>query len=136
MKQTDGTKNGVKRCALGAGTALAVYLALLALLAALLAHGTVGEGMMRGCVTVLAGLSAFVGVTVASRASARSAAATAACAAAFWAAVLLLGFLTNDSLDPARAGVLALAVFAGGAAAYFLRGGKGKKGRRSRRSRK
>lgn len=56
--------SGPAAAALGSGTALGGYVALLALLAALLARGTVPEGSLTGAVMVCCALSALAGGAV------------------------------------------------------------------------
>ena len=135
-QQGNAGKNGAKRIALGTSVSLLAYLALSALLALLVVRGTVGEGVIGACVWAFAALAAFAGAKAASWGAAEPLPRIAITAAAFWALILLLGFLANDTLDPSRAALLALPILLGGALAYLLRGGGKKRGSRKRRSRK
>lgn len=127
----------VKRVAIGTGIALAVYLALSALLALLIVRGAVKENGVY--VWIFACVAAFCGATAASYRQGERIVSAASCAAAFWGSVALLGYLTNDTLEPARITALALPVLAGTTAAYLLEGGgtgKRSRGKRKRHSRK
>jgi len=122
----------VKKVMLGAAASLAAYLALLAVVSALVVRGTVGESGVNTCLWAGACFSALIGASLAMRRGAGDAAAAAECAAAFWSAVLLLGFLAYGELSPRRVTALLLPIFAGSALAYLTcrRGGKRDKGRR------
>lgn len=133
MKQTERV-NG-RRVALGAAISLAVYLALLAVLALLLVRGAVGEERIGVCIWSCACLAAFAGAKTAVGRRPDPFASAALCAAAFFALALLFGFLLNDTLEPERAVMLAAAILAGGAAACLGRAG-GRRGKRKHRSRK
>ena len=135
MKQASNQSLG-KKTALGAAAALAVYLALAALLSLLVVRGTAAENGIAACVWAFAAIAAFTGAKIASWRAADPLAPTAFATAAFWALVVLLGFLTNDTLEPARVASLALSSLLGGALAYMLRGGGKKRGGHKRRSRK
>lgn len=127
-----------KKIAFGVFAALAVYAALLAALSALIVRGTVGEENMALCVWVCACAASFAGARVSAGREGEPAIRIAASAAGFWALIQLLGFLINDTIDPARSAALALPVLVGAAAAYLVRPAreKRKKGRGKRRSRK
>lgn len=127
-----------KRIALGALTALGVYVALLALLSALIVRGTVNEEHMALCVWVFACAASFAGARVSAGRGGEQAVWIAAGAAAFWSLIQLLGFLVNDTIEPARSAALALPILVGGVAAYLVRPTreKRKRGRGKRRSRK
>ena len=127
-----------KKIALGALVALGVYVALLAVLSALIVRGTVKEENMALCVWAFACAAAFAGAKVSAGREGEPAVRIAACAAAFWALIQLLGFLVNDTIEPARSAALALPILVGGAAAYLVRPAreKRKRGRGKRRSRK
>ena len=118
--------------------ALGVYVALLALLSALIVRGTVNEEHMAQCVWVFACVASFAGAKVSTGRGGEAAIRIAASAAAFWALIQLLGFLVNDTIEPARSAALALPILVGGAAAYLVRPAreKRKRGRGKRRSRK
>lgn len=122
-----------KRIAMGASVSLMCYLGLTALLALLLTRGTVGERTALPCILAFAAVAAFAGGKLAARGSAERW-MPAASAGAFWGAVVLSGFLTNDTLSLPRAGELAVAAVIGAALAC-VRTGKGKR-TRSHRSRK
>lgn len=120
----------------GVGVALAVYLGLLALLAFLTVRGTVPEQAAWPLACAAACLASFAGASAAARGEAAPLGAITICAAAFWGVVQLLGFGTNDALDPARSAVLALSVGVGAGLAC-LTAGKRKKhtgGRRRRQT--
>lgn len=127
-----------KKIAFGALVALAVYVALLAALAALIVRGTVGEESVPLCVWVFACAAAFAGAKVSAGHEGEPVIRIAASAAAFWALIQLLGFLVNDTIEPARSVALALPILVGGVAAYLVRPAreKRKRGRGKRRSRK
>ena len=122
-----------KRVAVGASASLICYLGLTALLALLLTRGTVGESAALPCILAFASIAAFAGGKLAAHGSAERW-MSAASAGAFWAVVVLSGFLANDTLSWSRAGELAIAA-AIGAALACVRTGKGKRPRK-RRSRK
>ena len=127
-----------KKIAVGAFAALAVYVALLAALSALIVRGTVKEESVALCVWVFACAASFVGARASAGRGSDQAVWIAAGAAAFWALIQLLGFLANDTIEPARSAALALPILVGGAAAYLVRPAreKRKRGRGKRRSRK
>ena len=127
-----------KRIALGAAASLAVYVALLAALAALIVRGTVNEENMTLWVWASACAASFAGARVSAGREGKQAVRIAASTAAFWALIQLLGFLVNDTIEPARSAALALPILVGGAAAYLGRPTreKRKRGRGKRRSRK
>lgn len=124
----------VKKTALGAGTALAVYLVLLAVVSALMARGTVEEARLRLCVWIFACAASFAGAKLGSAGESDPLAAIALCAAMFWALALLAGFLACDALEPSRSVTLALPILTGAALAYLAKPAKKKrhaeKGRR------
>ena len=122
-----------KRIAMGASASLVCYLGLTALLALLLTRGTMGECTALPCILAFVAVAAFAGAKLAARGSAERW-IPAASAGAFWGAVVLSGFLVNDTLSWPRAGELAIAAAIGTALAC-VRTGKGKR-TRSRRSRK
>ena len=127
-----------KKIAFGALAALAVYVALLAALSALIVRGPVKEENIPLCVCVFACAAAFIGARVSAGRAGEPAMRIAAGAAAFWALIQLLGFLVNDTIEPARSAALALPILVGGAAAYLIRPAreKRKRGRGKRRSHK
>lgn len=120
-----------KRIAMGASASLVCYLGLTALLALLLTRGAVGENTALPCILAFAAVAAFAGAKLAARGSTERW-MNAASAGAFWAVVVLTGFLVNDTLSWPRAGELAIAAAIGTALAC-VRTGKGKRtrGRRS-----
>ncbi len=126
----------IKHAAAGAGISMLLYLALAALLAALIVRGTVGEGRTGILVLCFACAAAFAGAKLASSGQANPAAVCACSAALFWCAILLSGFLVNDTLAPGRAAYLATAIAAGGMLACLPRIGKEKRRKRKRRSHK
>lgn len=127
-----------KKIAFGAFVALAVYVVLLALLSVLLVRGTVAEKSLPLCVWVFACIAAFVGARISTGRGDDPALRIAASTAAFWALVQLLGFLINNTIEPARSAALALPILVGGVVAYLVRPTreKRKRGRGKRRSRK
>lgn len=124
-----------KRIMLGAAVSLALYMLLLALVSALAVRGSIGEQSFVACVWVSAFLSALLGIKVSVPTGKERAAIGAGCAFAFWGSVLLLGFMTNDTLSPARAGELLLPIGLGFALSELLRG-KGERTKRRRRYKK
>lgn len=129
----------MKGAAVGAGISLLLYLALLALGALLLVHGTVDESHTGVCVWIAALIAALVGSKAAAYRAEQPLVRISACGAAFYLTVLLTGFLIHDTLSPSRAAALVLPVLTGCAiSALFGRGGKRSRGgkRPARRSRK
>lgn len=123
-----------KRIALGVGIALVVYLALLAIVSALIVKGSIGESAKQTCVWVCACIASFVGTKTASpRAETGS---VAICAAALLCTIVLVGFLVNDSLDFLRALELAIPIMIGAGLTCLTRAGKGKRTRAKHHSRK
>ena len=127
-----------KKIAFGTLAALAVYVALLAALSALIVRGTIKEENISLCVWVFACAASFAGARVSAGREGEPAVRIAASAAGFWALVQLLGFLVNDTIEPARSAALALPILVGGTAAYLIRPSreKRKRGRGKKRSRK
>ncbi len=128
----------VKKTAMGAAIALAIYLALLAAVSELIVRGTVGESVVSPCVWGFACLASFTGAKLSSRKDSEPAGQIALNVAVFWALILLCGLFVNDTVEPSHAAALLLPVLTGGALAYLLRAGKGKqkKGKGRRRFRK
>ena len=122
-----------KKIALGALASLGCYLALNALLSLLLTRGAVGEGSALPCILTFAALSAFAGGKLAGY-GCDERWLPPATAGAFWGVTALLGFLTNNTLEPSRLAQLALAAAGGGALGCVKRGKKRQK--RTRRIRK
>ena len=102
MEQTVSTAWYVKKCALGTFVCCAVEFALLALMAALMLGGAIGEEKI-------------------------GAATTLACAAASWLAVQVLGFAIGGGLEPKRSLLTAAVMLAGAAVSLMLHGGGKKK---------
>lgn len=127
-----------KKIAFGVFVALAVYVALLAMLSALIVRGTVEEESLALCVWVFACVASFVGTKASAGRESDPAIRIALSAVIFWALIQLLGFLVNDTIEPARAAALALPIVVGGAAAYLVRPAreKRKRGRGKRHSHK
>ena len=127
-----------KKIGLGALAALAVYVVLLAVLSALIVRGTVEEKSIPLCVWLFVCAAAFAGARASAGREGEPAIRIAASTAAFWALIQLLGFLVNDTIEPARSVALVLPILVGGAAAYLVRPAreKRKRGRGKRRSRK
>ena len=127
-----------KKIAFGVLAALVVYVALLAAFSALVVRGTVKEENIAPYVWVFACAASFAGARISAGRESEPALRIAASAAGFWALIQLLGFLVNDTIDPARCVSLALPILVGGAAAYLIRPAreKRKRGKGKRRSRK
>ena len=139
MEQTVSTAWYVKKCALGTFVCCAVEFALLALMAALMLGGAIGEEKIGAATLVSAAIAAFAGCSVGSRKTSKRAAMTLACAAVSWLVVQALGFVIGGGLEPKRSLLTAAAMLAGAAASLMLRG-RGKKKRtktvRARRGRR
>ena len=136
---TMGTKWYVRRCAIGTGAAMAVYLLTLALCAYLTVRGIVGEGQVARCVWLCALLASFTGAAFGGGKTVRRGTMALCCGAAFYLVTVLLGFLIGGALAPAGALRLLVPVALGAAGALVLLGGKGggkKRGRRARRGRR
>ena len=131
------TKWYVRRCAIGAGVAMGVYLLTLALCAYLTVCGIVGEEQMTRCVWLCALLASFAGGSVGGGKTVRRGTAAFCCGAAFYLATVLLGFLVGGAFAPAEALRLLAPVALGAAGALVGLRGKGKKrGRRARHGRR
>ena len=139
MEQTVSTAWYVKKCALGALVCCVVEFALLALAAALVLGGVIGEERIGAVSLISAAIAAFAGCSVGSRKTSKRAAMTLACAAISWLVVQALGFMIGGGLEPKRSLLTAAAMLAGAAASLMLRG-RGKKKRkktvRARRGRR
>ena len=136
---TMGTKWYVRRCAVGAGAAMGVYLLTLALCAYLTVRGVVGEGQMEWCVWLCALLASFAGAVIGGGKTVRRGTMALCCGAAFYLATVLLGFLVGGAFTPAGALRLLAPVALGAVGALAglrEKGGRKKRGKRSRRSRR
>lgn len=136
---TMGTKWYVRRCAVGTGAAMGVYLLTLALCAFLTVRGIVAEGQMARCVWLCALLASFTGAIFGGGKTVRRGTMALCCDAAFYLVTVLLGFLVGGALVPAGALRLLAPVALGTIGALALLGKKGggkKHGRRSRRGRR
>lgn len=133
MKQTGSVKGNVRKAAVGAGIALAVYMLLLALSSLLIVKGLVGESKAGVCVWIAACLAAFAGAK-AVRGAGNPAVASAAGMAILWIAIQLIGLVTSDALDATRSLALVLPLLTGWALALIPGRGKKKGERRRRRS--
>ena len=136
---TMGTKWYVRRCAVGVGAAMVVYLLTLALCAYLTVRGVVGEGQMTRCVWLCALLASFAGAASGGGKTVRRGTMALCCGVAFYLAVALLGFLVGGTFASADALRLLVPVALGAAGALVLLGGKSggkKRGRRARRNRR
>ena len=131
MNQTIGIGWYCKKCVLGALTGLAVELALLALEAAAIQNGAIGESGIGVAAAAAAALAAFAGCVAAGVKTGRRTEMVLSCAALLWVLAQLLGFILFDALQPARSLTLAAAVTLGALGALLL-GGKGKKKRKGR----
>lgn len=127
MEQTVSTAWYVKKCALGTFVCCAVEFALLALMAALMLGGAIGEEKIGAATLVSAAIAAFAGCSVGSRKTSERAAMTLACAAASWLAVQALGFAIGGGLEPKRSLLTAAVMLAGAAVSLMLHGGRKKK---------
>lgn len=136
---TMGTKWYARRCAIGTGAAMGVYLLTLALCAYLMVRGIVGEGQMARCVWLCALLASFTGGVFCGGKTVRRGTMTLCCGAVFYLATVLLGFLVGGAFAPAGALRLFVPVVLGAVGALVLLSGKGggkKRGRRARRGRR
>lgn len=136
---TMGTKWYVRRCTIGAGAAMAVYLLTLAVCAYLTVRGVVGEGQMARCVWLCALFASSAGAIFGGGKTVRRGTMALCCGAAFYLATVLLGFLVGGTLVPAGTLRLLAPVTLGAAGAFALLGKKsgGKKhGRSSRHGRR
>lgn len=127
MEQTVSTAWYVKKCALGTFVCCAVEFALLALTAALMLGGAIGEEKIGAATLVSAAIAAFAGCSVGSRKTSKRAAMTLACAAASWLAVQVLGFAIGGGLEPKRSLLMAAVMLTGAAVSLMLHGGRKKK---------
>ena len=132
---TMGTKWYVRRCAIGAGAAMAVYLMTLALCAYLTVRGVVGEGQMERCVWLCALFASFAGAAFGGGKTVRRGTMALCCGAAFYLTAVLLGFLIGGAFAPAGALRLLVAVALGAAGALVSFRGKGGGKKRSKRAR-
>ena len=136
---TMGTKWYVRRCAVGVGAAMVVYLLTLALCAYLTVRGVVGEGQMKRCVWLCALLASLVGAIFGGGKTVRRGTMAFCCGAAFYLSTVLLGFLVGGTFAPAGALRLLVPVALGAVGAIVsLRGKSGgkKRSRRIRRNRR
>ena len=136
MEQTVSTAWYVKKCALGALVCCVAEFALLALMAALMLGGVIGEEKIGAAALVSAAVAAFAGCSVGSRKTSKRAAMTLACAAASWLVVQVLGFAIGGGLEPKRSLLTAAAMLAGAAASLMLRGRGKKKRKKTARARR
>lgn len=136
---TMGTKWYVRRCAVGALSAMAIYLLTLALCAYLTVRGIVAEGQMARCVWLCALLAAFTGAVTGGGKTVRRGTMALCCGAVFYLAAVLLGFLVGGTLSPGSTLRLLVPVALGASGALLRFRGKGggkKRGRRARRGRR
>ena len=136
MEQTVSTAWYVKKCALGALVCCVVEFALLALAAALMLGGAIGEERIGAVSLISAAVAAFVGCCVGNGRTSKRAAMTLACAAVSWLVVQVLGFAIGGGLEPKRSLLTAAAMLAGAAASLMLRGGGKKKRKKTVRARR
>lgn len=129
MEKTVPTVWYVKQCALGALICCLSELVLLAIAAALMLNGTVGEERTGAAGLVAAALAAFAGCMAGSGRTSKRAAMVFACAASGWLAVQVTGFAIGGALVPERSLMAAGAMLAGAAAALAA-GGRKKRGKR------
>ena len=127
MNQTVNAGWYVKKCAFGALIGLTMELLLLAVIAALMLQGTIGEGAAGAAVLCAAALGTFAGCVFAGARTSRRTEIILLCAALCWVLAQVIGFLTCDMLEPSRSLMLAAAMAAGAAGALLLRGGKKKR---------
>ena len=131
-----GRKWYVRRCAVGVGIAMGVYLLTLALCAYLTVRGIVAEGQTTRCVWLCALAASFTGTAVGGGKTVRRGMMTLCCAAAFYLAVILLGLLADGSFVVGDALRLLAPIGLGAAGAFVSFREKGRGGRRGRRSRR
>ena len=132
---TMGTKWYVRRCAIGTGAAMLVYLLTLALCAYLTVRGVVAERQMARCVGLSALLASFVGTAFGGGKTVRRGMMALCCGVAFYLVTLLLGLLVGGAFAPAGALRLLVPIALGAAGAIVLLGGKSGGKKHSRRSR-
>ncbi len=122
----------------GAAVSMGAYLLLLMLAAYLTLSGRVDEALSGRTVWLCACIAAFAGAVTAAR-KRRSGTAALLCAGIFGGSLLLIGFLTQDALEPYGAGAMLAAVAAGALLSLLLlrrkseRKGKRRKAVRARR---
>lgn len=131
MNQTVNAGWYVKKCALGALIGLTIELLLLAVIAALMLQGAIGDGAAGAAVLFAATLGTFAGCAFAGTRTSRKTEIILLCAALCWVLAQVIGFLSCDTLEPSRSLMLAAAMAAGAAGALLLRGGKKKRKTRS-----
>ena len=134
-----GTKWYVRRCAVGVGVAMGVYLLTLALCAYLTVRGIVAEDQTARCVWLCALLASFTGAGVGSGKTVRRGTMALCCGTAFYLAVVLPGLFADGGFAPTGAlHLLAPAALgtAGALAGLRGKGGGRKRSRRTRRGRR
>lgn len=129
MEKTVPTVWYVKKCALGALVCCLSELVLLAIAAALMLNGTVGEERTGAAGLVAAALAAFAGCMAGGGRTSKRTAMVFACAASGWLAVQATGFAIGGALAPERSLAAAGAMLTGAAAALAA-GGRKKRGKR------
>ena len=139
MERTVPTAWYVKKCALGALVCCLSELMLLAIAAALMLNGTIGEERVGAAGLAAAALAAFSGCMVGGGRTSRRTAMVLACAASGWLLAQVIGFVIGGALVPERSLAAAGAMLVGAGAALVTGGRKkckkrnGAKTRRARR---
>jgi len=126
-------KLDIRKTALGALLALALYLMVLAVMSLLLVRGAVREDKIGVLTAIATFLSALAGAKAASWREGERLTPILCCSLLLLGAILLCGFWTNDAVDPTRAAKTAAVILLGGVCAYALHGKERTKGRRRRR---
>ena len=133
-----GRKWYVKRCAIGSGVAIVLYLLLLSLCALITTKGVIGEERMKTCVWLCAATASLAGCGICAGKTVRRGIMMVCCGAVLYLTMLLLGFLIGGTTSSGSALTMLLPVTAGVLAAYLLLGRKDskKRGRRTRHTRR
>ena len=130
-----GTKWYVRRCAVGALSAMGVYLLTLALCAYLTVRGVIGEGRMARCVWLCALLASFAGTLFGGGKTVRRGTMAFCCGTVFYLSVVLLGFLVGGAFAPAGALRLLVPIALGTLGALVSLSRKGDKKKRGKHTR-
>ena len=136
MEKTVPTVWYVKKCALGALVCCLSELALLAVAAALMLNGMIGEERVCAAGLIAAALAAFSGCMVGGGRTSRRTVMVLACAASGWLLVQVIGFAIGGALVPERSLAAAGAMLAGAGAALTAGGQKKRKKRNGAKTRR
>lgn len=135
MEKTVPTVWYVKKCVLGALVCCLSELALLAVAAALMLNGTIGEESVCAAGLVAAALAAFLGCMVGGGRTSRRTVMVLACAASGWLLTQVIGFAIGGALVPERSLAAAGTMLAGAGAALMVGGQKKRKKRTGAKTR-